>query len=240
MDSDREMCSKIDTAIVLDDVDALEKLISEGLDVNKKYDLAFLYGHSMPLMAAVCAGSINLVKLLLKSNADVNCIDSYGKTPLHHVWHMADCDPSVKLACVKYLVDYGANINALDQFDYTPLIENISYFEIAKYLCENGADPNLGSSGSYSALDLVCGPINYHNDIRVGRMLLYFGADPGHIGRDGLTSRARASEYKRVGVFEWWDKINIVWDMWIMECTNMTNMVQSLPKEMVEDVLKLL
>ena len=59
------------------DVGAVEKLVSEGVDVNVRDE-----GGATPLHAAAFAGHRDVIRLLIKKGADINLEDNDGDTPL--------------------------------------------------------------------------------------------------------------------------------------------------------------
>ncbi|XP_058805875.1 serine/threonine-protein phosphatase 6 regulatory ankyrin repeat subunit A-like [Phymastichus coffea] len=66
-------------ALFLNRVEVIKTMIDNGCSVNSKDPLN---GNS-PLHVAVACGSLNLVQLLLKHNADVNAINNEGKIPVN-------------------------------------------------------------------------------------------------------------------------------------------------------------
>ena len=72
-----------------------------------------------PLYAAVNEGHIEIVKLLLANNADVNAADKDGNTPLHRVFitlMIKDINGMVEL-----LLSHKADVNAMNNKGETPL-----------------------------------------------------------------------------------------------------------------------
>ena len=90
---------------------------------------------STPLMYAAAYGSIDAMKLLLDSGADVNAKNAFDVTPL--MWCAYD------LAKVRLLIERGANVNVRSKQGRTPLMIAAAHdgnFKTVKLLIEKGAD----------------------------------------------------------------------------------------------------
>lgn len=87
--------------------DAVEKLISNGADVNAKG----LSGETALHYALRHAWSIpfEIIQKLLSSGADANAKNDYGRTPFFYVSRRHDLQRFIEL-----LMSYGADINAVD------------------------------------------------------------------------------------------------------------------------------
>lgn len=81
-----------------------------------------------PLMEAASAGHLEIVKLLLSHNADVNAHCATGNTPL-----MFACAGG-HVEVVKELLKHGANVEEQNENGHTPLMEAASagHVEVAK------------------------------------------------------------------------------------------------------------
>lgn len=81
-----------------------------------------------PLMEAASAGHVEIIKLLISHNADVNAQSSTGNTPL-----MYACAAG-HIEAVKELLAAGANIEDHNENGHTPLMEAASagHVEVAK------------------------------------------------------------------------------------------------------------
>jgi len=93
------------------------------------------------LMEASEYGYIEIVKLLLTANADLNAKDTYGFTALHKAIG------GQQNTIVKLLIEAGADINATDNENWTPLTwcAVVKNHEAAKLLIKQGADPAIAS-----------------------------------------------------------------------------------------------
>ena len=78
--------------------------------------------------------ALAVVKYLVANGANVNCIDSYGRQPIHFACQMS----AIKI--VKYLVANGANVNCVMGGGYQPIhvacIKGDDSLELVKYLIE--------------------------------------------------------------------------------------------------------
>jgi hypothetical protein len=113
---------------------------------------------------------VEKVKEILNKGADPNYIDEeFGKTPLMTLVYS---DNNLTIAetknIMKMLLDKGANINAIQQkgfykgytvLMYAALLDNGQ--EIVKFLLEQGADPDIKSTGGYTALELAISKSNF-------------------------------------------------------------------------------
>ena len=126
----------METTVRLNNQKVVEFLIQHGADVNKSNALSVATNRCLE----------NMVKILIKYNADKDKVDNSGETPL--------C-VAIRLGCmdiVKYLVENGADVNkgkpngsrgfAFVPVGTTPLHIAVDSrnLEIIKYLVEHGAD----------------------------------------------------------------------------------------------------
>ena len=93
-----------------------------------------------------------LIKYLIHKGADVNALNRFKYTPLHHA-----CENG-KIEIVKYLIEKGADVNALNRHEYTPLhfaIRNRA-IEIVKYLIKKGTNVNTSNHYNETPLHFAC------------------------------------------------------------------------------------
>lgn len=125
-----------------------EQLIAAGADVNATDTRGYT-----PLMAAVCADSLNIVKMLLTAGADVNhsCPQS-SSTALH------DAATGNHPEIIRVLLAAGAHVNAPENNEgNTVLMCAVQALapEITELLLAAGADRNARSSRGDTALELI-------------------------------------------------------------------------------------
>lgn len=101
-----------------------------------------------PLMLASIRGHVDLVKLLIAKDADVN---KTGWTPLHYAASGA------KAPIITLLLDHSAYIDAESPNNSTPLMMAAMYgnAECVKLLLEAGADPTLKNQLGLTAADFA-------------------------------------------------------------------------------------
>ena len=89
--------------------------------------------------------SLSIVKLLIKSQADVNAVNKYSTTPLH------SCCIEGLADCAAYLIDHGADITmkagkAAKESTALHFAAEYGWASIAKLLLTRGADRNVTNS----------------------------------------------------------------------------------------------
>ncbi len=99
-------------AVYFRNIKIAEYLIANGADVNLVSINDFKV---MPIHSAVSIKDLNLTKLLLDNDADVNAKQSGGFTPLHQAANRGDSD------LLELLIKHGADVNALTDLQQTPL-----------------------------------------------------------------------------------------------------------------------
>ncbi|XP_065320468.1 inversin-like isoform X2 [Gordionus sp. m RMFG-2023] len=89
-----------------------------------------------PFHLAVASRYLNVVRLLIKMNCDVNILNHELCSPLYTA---VVCDDII---VVNLLIQNGANINLVSCYHYTPLLEAVDKgsFEVVNILLKNGAD----------------------------------------------------------------------------------------------------
>lgn len=134
------------------DLEAVQKALDEGIDVNTKLE----HGRT-PLILAATYGHLDLVKLLVEEGAAVNATSEYGETALM----TAIYSPEI----VKFLIEKGADINAQDKNGITALMNAASYgkSDVVRILIDNCADVGLKGNGGETAQLLA--ELQNHNHI---------------------------------------------------------------------------
>ncbi|KAF4322960.1 hypothetical protein BBO99_00001069 [Phytophthora kernoviae] len=117
-----------------------------------------------PLMSAASAGHGDIVGLLLSKGADANLANENGQIPLHY--HRG------RQEIAELLLDYTQNANQADNVGSTPLTRALGgkpspgntplhlaitegYEGIARFLLENGANPNAKNLDGERCTDLA-------------------------------------------------------------------------------------
>jgi len=121
-------------AVQHDAIPTVECLIKLGADVN----VIQTNRNCSPLHLAASNNFLDVVKLLVDNNANVNIQDSRGYTPLL----MAASEGYAE--CVKRLADAGADVNHRSMDDYTTAIyhaANSNRIKVVRMLLDKGADP---------------------------------------------------------------------------------------------------
>ncbi|XP_055874641.1 ankyrin repeat and KH domain-containing protein 1-like isoform X1 [Biomphalaria glabrata] len=143
-------------------------------------------GDCTPLMEAASGGHVDIVRLLLLHNADINAQSSAGNTPLHY----GACGGFKEV--VQELLLNGANVEIHNENGHTPLMEAASagHVEVAKILLDHGAGINTHSNEfKESALTLAC----YKGHLEMVKFLLEAGADQEHKTDEMHTALMEAS-----------------------------------------------
>ena len=191
-------------------VKAIKALISSGADLEErtregaKPNPSNIYGRVTALhVAADHSNNFEAAKLLLEASADVNSRAQHpkhngGVTPLFFALCSLDKNNTAKLKLVSLLLEAGADVTlklAIDvggewglAFDtvlgyYTGYIH--ARADVVKILLDAGADPNCQDTLFDQAPlhNVVCGD----EGVKIGKLLLEYGADPLLTDKDGET-----------------------------------------------------
>jgi ankyrin repeat protein len=79
-----------------------------------------------PLGSAVLSNNLPIVEYLLSEGADMNVVDNFGSSALHH---------TKDSGIAQFLIDRGANVNAQNEFGVTPLMRAIVINDVAIAEC---------------------------------------------------------------------------------------------------------
>ena len=109
------------------DVDSVKKFLDQGVDINSQTGK---WGNT-PLHEAAFWGNVEVVRLLISEEADVDAKDYYGCTPLH------DAVDYGNLEILELLLEKNTNVNAMNEDGATPL-DLASLKETAKLLRKHG------------------------------------------------------------------------------------------------------
>lgn len=139
----------------------LEKLLTEGQDVNRRD-----HNGQTVLHKACALRKPEAVKLIFKHKPNINLQDEGSWTPLHYLCYQGDLDS------VFSLLEYGPDVNIGDTENRTPLwlATNKNHVEVVRLLLSGGADPNLADSSYNSS------PLHEAKSGAVVKLLVDFGA----------------------------------------------------------------
>ena len=203
-------------------VKAIKALISSGVDLEEGSREIAKYSRHGPITALHCAAFKNhfeAAKLLLEAGADVNARTQLpkpngGATPLffavcgRSILNTASASPKL----VSLLLEAGADVTlkvAVDEehgsglnFEtvlgyYTSVID--ARAEVVKMFLDAGADPN-GKDTLFGYTPLHNVALLYGNDdevVKLGKLLLEYGADPLLTNKDGETPLELAKELSK-------------------------------------------
>lgn len=160
-------------AIHRQDLSAVEKALKEDVTLARSADAA----GSTALMHAAYAGTLDIMRALLKAGAAPNARNERQASALH--WAVADP------AKVKLLISAGVDLNAKTSEGRTPLFLAAMQPEgtaVAQVLLEAGADPNARTLTGVTPLVPATG-----SSIATVRALLAKGADPDARSATGAT-----------------------------------------------------
>jgi len=102
---------KIFEAVKKADLEILERIIKQKTDV---VNMVNIHGRT-PIHYAALNGDLEVVKLLLKYNANVNPDDNGGYSPLYYAATYGH------LEVVKHIVNQGANVNQINNRGNSPM-----------------------------------------------------------------------------------------------------------------------
>ena len=140
--------------------------------------------HTTPLHAALDGGHQSIAILLLESGADVGCLDSQSRTPLH-------------IACrgwkdvVSVLIDYGVDLNCEDDSRETPLhaASQWGHDDIIRLLLDHHADADRLDNGGWTPLHVA----SHEGHDKIVQLLFDRGADANRPDYGGCTPLHLAS-----------------------------------------------
>ena len=168
---------------------------------------------TMDIHAAVRTGELQQVETALKSGADVNAPDNWGRTPLivalqqgkapvvemliargasvaaTDAWGRTPLLVATQLkntAAIRLLLEQKSDVNAANKNDITPLIAaaQTGNQEAAAMLLGAGAAPDRADNLGWTAMMWAA----YRKDGAIVKLLLDKGADAGKSGRDKSTA----------------------------------------------------
>ena len=159
----------------------LERALELGADVQARDDLA----RSALLLAAMEAGSLELVELLQAKGVPVDEPDVGGRTALS----FAASEGYLTIA--RWLAAHGAQIERRDREGRTPLFHAVGgdRRDVVAWLLDSGADPNAADQFRDTPLMLAC----VQGRSEIAALLLQRGADPTLRNQEGRSAADRAA-----------------------------------------------
>lgn len=160
------------------------ELIKAKADVNYTESISKTEGGSIeewsPLMSAVVAGKMDIVKALVKSGAWVNYMNSLAVNPLWIAANKGD------LEMIRFLASKGAHINNSNYENVTPLMTAAmnGHLEVVRFLISSKAKLNLVSKEGDTALMFALG----QKHPEVASLLIEADADVNVRNKSGLTA----------------------------------------------------
>lgn len=211
-------CSSLHRAAFYNDIQLLEKTISEGKEDIKT--------NPTPLIVAAQKGHSEVTEILLNAGANPNLTDFKNQTPL--MWAASKNKPKIikllleakadteikesKLGqtalmiatikkhneCVKLLLKGGASPNATSLNGSTPLIEASASQQLiaVKLLLESGANPNLTNNRGVTPLLFAVSK----QDLEITKMLIKNGAYLDAQHDTGATPLTLASTFGNLAI----------------------------------------
>jgi ankyrin repeat protein len=127
------------------------------MDVN--YTI-YLYGEKCPLDSAIRQANVDMVRLLIKSGADVNypfINDSSFLVNYSSKYTGMGADQTKQNEILKELINAGADLNTLNQSGEAPITiaSSQNNFELVRMLTEAGANIDIAEKNSNNALTIA-------------------------------------------------------------------------------------
>lgn len=134
------------------------------------------------LWQAASLGMRQPMILAIEAGADVNAMDGWGRTALHHTVYLGMGNGT----CVSALLKYGADKNAQDDSGWTPLCRAVfwGHYNSAVRLLDAGADMELETKGLRRALHWGAAT----GQVECVRLLCSRGAQLLKRDEDGMTA----------------------------------------------------
>jgi ankyrin repeat protein len=158
--------SELQEAVKADDAGRVQAALAAGADINEN-DVYL----GSPLHIAVARRSVEIVKLLIDSGANVDA-EGVGSQRKAHPLHVAARVEGLAVATL--LLERGAKVDSRDQEGRTPLIIAASngQTEVAELLLQKGADP-LAEESAYHDTAIYIAAM--HGHLGVVRLMLSKG-----------------------------------------------------------------
>ena len=201
----------------INNVKAIKALISSGADLEERTRekaKPSQHGRVTALHAAAQYSNLEAMKLLLEAGADVNARAQLpkpngGATPMYFAVHSLAASASLKL--VPLLLEAGADVTLKVIFDegdglglnfdtvlgYYTSDFHAARADVVKMLLDAGADPNSQDTLFGAAPLHNVALLNGDEGVKIGKLLLEYGADPLLTDKDGKTPLDMAKEFSK-------------------------------------------
>jgi len=185
-------------AVRLNNTDEVERLISNGANVNyvisKIEKDTFSWKRVTLLMLAADKGYLDCLEVLLKHGADVNAVSAGGCTALMPAAIEGHVD------CLEVLVKHGADVNVAANNGDTALILTAieGHVDCVEVLVKHGADVNVAANnGDTASMEAA-----YNGHVDCIEVLVKHGADVNAANADGRTALMMAAGHGHVDCVE--------------------------------------
>ncbi|CAH0549306.1 unnamed protein product [Brassicogethes aeneus] len=153
-------------AVIKNHTETAKFLINKGADVNLRGSKS----NATALHVAAATGNVEIAKVLLSKDADIDAQDINGYSPLIYAVRKNHTETA------KFLINKGADVNLRGSKDNATALHDAAAtgnVEIANVLVSNGADINAQDINGYSPL--MCAVSNNHTE--TAESLINQGAD---------------------------------------------------------------
>lgn len=174
--------SILNVAVIDEDMDIIKILLDHQADVN------VITSYNTPFTNAVRTGNEEIIRMLLKFDADINLENRGCYTPLT----IAIEAEKENVEIVKLLLESGASVNCADKDGFTPLDCAVrkGYTNLVRILLDNQADLNMKISDCSTPLfSAIKG-----NHVDIVEILLNRGASVASVDKYGFTPLMDAAE----------------------------------------------
>lgn len=143
-----------DTALVkainFEETEVVKLLLKNGADP----ELRNPYSGESVLHSTARTANVEVMRILLSKNINVNVKDNSGTTPLL-VAASSSSELKSKVEIIRALIDKGADVNATNNSGRTALMSSISSAETINILIEHGANVNARDADEWTALEIA-------------------------------------------------------------------------------------
>ena len=189
--SKKEILRQLFTCVEENDINCVREALENGFDVKQEIGVSF----DTLLNYCSYSGSVEMTKLLLEYDFDINHRNRFGMTPLLSSLFFKKYD------IAKLFIERGADINISDKEGNTPLmiaIEDINV-GLTTILVEHGADINHQNNKGDTAVSISAR--NRGPKLLIG-YLIYKGGNIDHQNRSGNTPLMISIMYNNIETTE--------------------------------------